>query len=341
MNIQDLQTIPKLHSSIIGASALTTYIVIFFLGRRSNRNRAKSYAMVIDPALQSEFAKVGVSDSALLFQDSPEYFYHHASGRKQVPCITTQISFAPRHCLVTSLYSFFFPKRDTAKGQLLIESPPETLVSFAIVRRSFERKFREQYPLFTSIASSQAKDFEVPKDFIVLCDVNGPTQAILNSCEFFKRVSPKSMTLLKYFFVVEKSNFEASRFVSTETGNVIAEFELKLPLNPQGYELLTPLYEEILSIGDRVSTFKPTPTVLAAMEAKRRQAKKEEMKENRKKREQMEAKLKEEKEKEFDRQLATLPADVAAMKKEERKRLRAKREERKRAKGGVQRIVMS
>ncbi|KAL0211092.1 hypothetical protein P9112_009390 [Eukaryota sp. TZLM1-RC] len=339
MIITTLQSVSQTQSLIIGASALAVYALFFFLGRKTNRSKAKQYALAIDPFAKREYASVGVSNEALIFQDSPQYFYHYASGRKQVPVMCTELKLSPRHCVLSSLTGVLFPTKDSATVQFALETNVSPSVAFAVIRKSFEKRFREMFPLFCSIATSQIKDSTINDQFVVFCDVPALGQNILTFVEFFG-LADSSLSLLQYCLFIETTSFEAPHLASFGDVKALSQMGIKLPLNESNFNDISGLYQSMMILGDRIASSKPTSSVLSLMENKRRQARREEVQEAKKKREELEKKLKEEKEKEQERKLRSMPPELELKERERLRRLREKREERKRGKGGVQRLVV-
>ncbi|KAL0218174.1 hypothetical protein RCL1_009022 [Eukaryota sp. TZLM3-RCL] len=328
-----LREIPKLISIIIGVSVIGSYIVFFFIGRKTNRAKARSFALSIDDLCRRSFAQVGVNDQALLFQDSPSMFVHYATGRRNISSQTTELTLAPRQCLLSSLIGIISPQKDSFASQLVIENVVKSPLSFAIVRRPFEKQFREKFPFFTNLASSFYKSNQsLPSDYVVLCDISTPVNSILTSSDFLTQLS--ELPTLQYVLYLDFDLFSGRKFTANSKGNIICEFGSKFTTNSD-------LFSFILTLSDRVASYKPTSAVIEQMEGKRKNLIKEDLKNARKKQEELDLKLREQKEKEFEQSLLSLPADVAAKKREEFKRIKKQREERKRSgRSGMQRIVV-
>ena len=160
------------------------YVLNYFLGKRSNKNRLDVFVSNVLPTLREHFAKVGLNveeENQVVVKESETLYKIYASGRNNCMGIVLTLSLFPRQDFFSRVVSLVTESRDT----LTIEIPKKKMQPFIFIlcersNRSMFGKENEDVKTLCKEVSASESQLARSSKYAVLTDCQSTLECFLS-----------------------------------------------------------------------------------------------------------------------------------------------------------------
>lgn len=251
------------------------YVMLYVMGKASNRRIAEDWAFASRPWLESQFAAVGLSlsnrhvdDASGLMTETPSRLSLFASGRRFCHGALFTIELKRRQDVIQQLLAMLdlAPSRDVLTIEIPMDDANMEPFVFAVTRKRYASKLKTNHKDLENL-SAQVKSTRLPSSFVVLSDCPELETDFLND-KVVALLTEHEKSFISLHFT--DSN-EAPGVFKTTPKMLRFQFYLPSSSSPSAYaSALLPLQNLVSYFVDRVGVCKLSPAALSKNESKRR-----------------------------------------------------------------------
>jgi len=124
-------------------SALTVYLVVYFIGKIKNEKIAKEWLISTYKIWKENFAELGIEQASTLVRDGNHEFWYYATGRKYCQSVFTRVKLRPRQDILSTLININKPVYDKVVMEAVLNKNESDDFVFALMDRKLETEIKK------------------------------------------------------------------------------------------------------------------------------------------------------------------------------------------------------